>query len=100
MPLKRTPQTVALLLAMAEDFDRDHYGLELMKVAGLHSGTLYPALMRLETHGLVKSTWEAIDPVAAGRPRRRLYRLTGDGIRLTEELQSTAGSNRREVRHA
>ncbi|MFC3833417.1 PadR family transcriptional regulator [Deinococcus rufus] len=87
MPPRLSPQTITLLLAMAADFDRDHYGLELMKRAGLHSGTLYPALIRLETHGLVTSSWEDIDPVAAGRPRRRLYRLTGDGIRLTEQLQ-------------
>lgn len=87
MPPKLTSQTKALLLAMATDFNNDHYGLELMKQAGLHSGTLYPALIRLETHGLVVSSWEDVDPKVIGRPRRRLYRLTGEGIRLTEQLQ-------------
>ena len=43
-------------------------------------GTLYKALDRLETAGLLESRWE--DPMAAaaqGRPRRRLYTVTGAG---------------------
>lgn len=43
-------------------------------------GTLYKALSRLETAGLLESSWE--DPVEAadaGRPRRRLYRITSEG---------------------
>jgi PadR family transcriptional regulator, regulatory protein PadR len=44
-------------------------------------GTLYKALGRLEDFGLVTSRWE--DPAAAeGRPRRRLYELTGEGARV------------------
>jgi PadR family transcriptional regulator len=41
-------------------------------------GTLYKALGRLEVAGLLTSVWE--DPAAAaeeGRPRRRLYAVTG-----------------------
>ena len=41
-------------------------------------GTLYKALGRLEERGLLTSAWE--DAAAAeGRPRRRLYELTGRG---------------------
>ena len=43
-------------------------------------GTLYKALERLERAGLLDSRWE--DPAigaAEGRPRRRLYRITGAG---------------------
>jgi PadR family transcriptional regulator, regulatory protein PadR len=44
-------------------------------------GTLYKALGRLESAGLLTSEWE--DATAAlGRPRRRLYRLTGEGVRV------------------
>lgn len=45
-------------------------------------GTLYKALGRLEDAGLLESTWE--DPMLAakaGRPRRRLYRVTLAGER-------------------
>jgi PadR family transcriptional regulator len=44
-------------------------------------GTLYRALSRMETAGLLTSRWE--DPGVAeaeGRPRRRLYRVTGRGV--------------------
>jgi hypothetical protein len=43
-------------------------------------GTLYKALDRMERAGLLESRWE--DPAIAaevGRPRRRLYRITGLG---------------------
>jgi len=47
-------------------------------------GTLYKALGRLEEFGLLASRWE--DPAAAeGRPRRRLYELTGEGARVAEQ---------------
>jgi len=43
-------------------------------------GTLYKALDRMETAGLLDSRWEDPDDAAAeGRPRRRLYRVTGAG---------------------
>jgi PadR family transcriptional regulator, regulatory protein PadR len=54
-------------------------------------GTLYKALGRLEELGLLSSRWE--DPAAAeGRPRRRLYELTGQGARVAEQARAgTAG---------
>jgi DNA-binding PadR family transcriptional regulator len=44
-------------------------------------GTLYKALGRLEELGLVTSRWEDAAAVE-GRPRRRLYALTGEGARV------------------
>jgi PadR family transcriptional regulator PadR len=47
-------------------------------------GTLYKALSRLEEFGLLTSHWE--DAAAAeGRPRRRLYELTGEGARVARQ---------------
>src|SRR3712207_6393525 len=47
-------------------------------------GTLYKALSRLEEFGLLASRWE--DAAAAeGRPRRRLYELTGQGVHVAEQ---------------
>ena len=43
-------------------------------------GTLYKALRRLERAGLLESIWEDPDAATAeGRPRRRLYQVTGAG---------------------
>ncbi len=48
-------------------------------------GTLYKALARMEEFGLLGSRWE--DAAAAqGRPRRRLYELTGEGVRVAERV--------------
>ena len=46
-------------------------------------GTLYKALARLEEMGLLASEWEDPDiAVSEGRPRRRLYEVTGEGERV------------------
>lgn len=59
-------------------------------------GTLYKALGRLEEFGFLGSTWE--DAAVPGRPRRRLYALTANGIRIAEGLQeSTAAPSSRRV---
>jgi PadR family transcriptional regulator PadR len=45
-------------------------------------GTLYKALGRLAEQGLLEAEWESPEiAVGEGRPRRRLYRLTGEGER-------------------
>jgi DNA-binding PadR family transcriptional regulator len=50
-------------------------------------GTLYKALSRLEDFGLLSSRWE--DAAAAeGRPRRRLYDLTGQGAQVAERARA------------
>ena len=58
---------------------------ELSGADGDHSlvghGTLYKALSRLSKMGLLESNWEALDE-EQGRPRRRLYRVTGEGARV------------------
>jgi len=47
-------------------------------------GTLYKALNRLEEFGLLTSRWEDASAAAEGRPRRRLYELTGAGARMAQ----------------
>lgn len=57
-------------------------------------GTLYKALGRLEELGMLSSRWE--DPDAAeGRPRRRLYELTGQGAAVAEQAAVTAAPTAR-----
>jgi DNA-binding PadR family transcriptional regulator len=68
-----------ILRVLMDDPTAEHYGLEVGKAAGLAGGSLYPVLMRLEKAGLVVSGWEQTDPSEAGRPRRRMYRLTPGG---------------------
>jgi DNA-binding PadR family transcriptional regulator len=56
------------------------YGFDIMEVTGLPSGTIYPALRRLEKDELVRGTWEEKTlAISNDRPRRRYYKLTRTG---------------------
>jgi PadR family transcriptional regulator PadR len=76
---------------MISDPAAPRYGYDLMKAAKLPSGTLYPMLARLQQDGLVDSEWEAQREDAGGRPPRRYYRLTAEGLRVARlELAQAA----------
>jgi DNA-binding PadR family transcriptional regulator len=81
-----TSQTMRILEAMLEDPAGDWYGLQLSEAAGLKSGTIYPALARLVHYGWLEARWESIDPSEAGRPKRKLYRLTREGAATARVL--------------
>ena len=51
------------------------YGFDIMDVTGLPSGTVYPALRRLERERLIHSKWES-EALAQERPQRKYYRVT------------------------
>ena len=56
------------------------YGFDIMDVTGLPSGTIYPALRRLEKDALILGSWEnKRNAFSQDRPRRRYYRLTREG---------------------
>ena len=56
------------------------YGLKVMEVTGLPSGSVYPALRRLERDGLIRSQWEKHSIAEAEqRPLRKYYQLTRSG---------------------
>jgi PadR family transcriptional regulator PadR len=61
---------------------RDHWshGYELVRLAGVKSGTLYPLLIRLESQGYLEAEWQP--PTEVGRPPRHAYRLTSSGVKL------------------
>lgn len=68
-----------MLRQFLDDPAQPRYGFGLMRATGLASGTLYVILARLQQAGWLTSAQEDLDPAAAGRPARRLYRLTADG---------------------
>jgi DNA-binding PadR family transcriptional regulator len=79
-----------LLLAALEDGPRHGYAVKEALRAGsggrfdLPTGTIYPALHRLESAGLIAGSWSAGD----GR-RRRTYRLTPAGQRRLQDDRGT-----------
>jgi PadR family transcriptional regulator, regulatory protein PadR len=73
------------LRVMVDDLASDHYGLDLAKRIDAKIGSVYPVLLRLEQAGWLTSHQEEVDPAAAGRPPRRLYRLTDTGAQAARE---------------
>jgi PadR family transcriptional regulator, regulatory protein PadR len=62
------------------------YGFDIMEATGLPSGTVYPALRRLEQSGLIGSKWEKEkDATAQSRPARKYFKLTSAGNRTLEK---------------
>jgi PadR family transcriptional regulator, regulatory protein PadR len=62
------------------------YGFDIMDITGLPSGTVYPALRRLEDTGFVDSKWEKAGIAQREqRPPRKYYELTPDGKQALAE---------------
>ena len=91
--MKLTGALERLMRALLADPSARRYGYDLMKAARLPSGTLYPMLARLQDQGLVTSEWELVRDDANGRPPRKYYQLTGEGIReLAQAARATPRS--------
>jgi PadR family transcriptional regulator PadR len=78
MPATRLSHTAALILrAISLGYC---FGFDIMEVTGLPSGSVYPALRRLERDGLARSRWEEDARATADqRPARRYYEITREG---------------------
>lgn len=74
----RLSHSAALLLkTLKEGYG---YGFDIMNITGLPSGTVYPALRRMENDGLIDGTWENEQKAQKeDRPARRYYKVTAAG---------------------
>jgi len=72
--------TLATTLVL-QAIQRGHrYGFDIVDVTQFPTGTIYPALRRLERAGFVRSEWESDRTAASeGRPARRYYEITPRG---------------------
>ena len=78
--MKMTIPSALILSALANGY---RYGFDVIDATGLKSGTVYPALRRLDRNGLLRSSWEDRALAhAEGRPPRRIYELTSEGLRV------------------
>ena len=80
--LKRGTQIIVVLQALKND----QYGYSLLQDLDksgveMEAGTLYPLLRRLESQGLLESTWDTTE----SRPRK-YYKLNEKGITVLDEL--------------
>ncbi|HSS20585.1 MAG TPA: PadR family transcriptional regulator [Pyrinomonadaceae bacterium] len=79
--------TMAMILQSIDNGYR--YGFDIMAITGLASGTVYPALRRLENAGFVVSKWER--PTIAQqeqRPPRKFYEVSKAGRAALAEART------------
>ena len=96
-----TYPTTLVLHAIA---DGVRYGFDIADRAGLQTGTVYPALRRLESLGFVRSSWEN-EKIARReqRPARRYYEITragADALAVATKRFENLGRLRPGPRHA
>jgi DNA-binding PadR family transcriptional regulator len=81
-PRRASAQTLLVLQAFMAHRRRWRHGYDLSSETGLPSGTIYPVLMRLSERQLLDAEWEPSP--TPGRPPRRMYRLTADGVAVAK----------------
>ena len=96
-----TYPTTLVLQAIA---DGARYGFDIADRTGLQTGTVYPALRRLESLGYVRSSWES-EKIARReqRPARRYYEITKPGTQALDDALKrfeALGRLRPRTRHA
>ena len=93
---KLSPQTFAVLNSLASGPAEWLYGLEIAKLTGLKSGTLYPILIRLADRMLLESRW--LEPSEPGRPARHAYRITAAGLKSLAKAERNSNPSLQELR--
>ena len=92
--LRLTGATIAVLDVLLGARDDDPvWGPRVCQDADLGPGTVYPILERLASLGWVESWWEDEQP--SGRPRRRFFRLTGEGRAAVAAAYAARSARRR-----
>jgi DNA-binding PadR family transcriptional regulator len=88
-----------IVLAVLSQCNQEQYGYSLMKSLSekgleIDQGTLYPLLRRLETQGLLSSSWRLED----ARPRR-YYVISSEGKKMLPKLVKEWESMVQMMRH-
>ena len=93
-PLERVGAATLDVLTVLLDGEHPRWGLEIIKLTGRPSGSVYPLLDRLERSGWVTSSWD--DDADRRGPRRRMYVLTPEGAREAVKVlaRKTSKTNR------
>lgn len=89
---RMTLPTLKVLNVLMAARGKELSGADVARLTHIASGTLYPILIRLEEAGWLASRWEEVEPTDAGRPRRRLYNVTGVGAANTRAAMNEIGA--------
>lgn len=84
--IRKLSHTAAMILQTVDQ--GLSYGFDIMDATGLPSGTVYPALRRMEAEGLITARWESEKKATSEqRPPRKYYRITRAGSEVLELSQ-------------
>jgi len=83
----KTPLSLTSAIILQAVATGRRYGFEMMDATGLPSGTIYPALRRLEKARLIRSDWESTKAAESYGPPRKYFRVTGEGIAALEAAE-------------
>lgn len=82
-PVSLSHAATAVLQTVAQGYQ---HGFDIIRATGLPSGTVYPALRRLEESRYVTSAWEEARVAQdARRPPRKYYEITRSGREVLDE---------------
>jgi len=97
-----TRQTEQILETMTVDPTAEVCGADIERATKIKKGTVYPALARMARFGWLEWRWEEVDTTREARPRKRLYRLTGEGERAARRIaaESADRTHQRELKRA
>ena len=86
MALSLSYSATVILQAIASGYQ---YGFDVMDVTGLPSGTVYPALRRMEDAGYLRANWEKTAVAQREqRPARRYYEVTRLGAQALADARA------------
>lgn len=100
--MRRTQTMLTVAEVLLANSSSRFWGYDLCKTAGVKPGSVYPMLTKFLEAGWLVDGWERPEGSPAGRPPRRYYTLTDDGVRdLLIEVaagRATGGARRKNAR--
>ena len=90
-----SPQTGAVLEALAAQPAAWRHGYDLSRETGLASGTLKPRLIRQHDAGVLEAEWRPSPHPA--KPARHAYRLTSEGLAIARSAPASGVQRRPRV---
>jgi PadR family transcriptional regulator PadR len=90
-----TSATVAVVAALLDAPEAQHWGYDLSRRANVRSGVLYPMLQRMLEEGWLEDGWEDPSQTTDKGPPRRFYKITDLGLAEFGALMRSARQDAR-----
>lgn len=92
--MRRTQTMLTVAETLLASRSRRFWGYDLCKASGIAPGSVYPMLAKFLNAGWIVDGREPAEDNSAGRPPRRYYTLTDDGVRALQVEVAAAAVQR------